>query len=97
MIPVSFFGIQERADSELRAHSSSVRGNRSEAEIPEDIASKTGKIQPFIKEEVLVSIYNVCVLPFCLLLTVNFVTLILVFYKLVCLPGYIFVHSREVL
>ncbi|KAF3451047.1 hypothetical protein FNV43_RR07136 [Rhamnella rubrinervis] len=49
---------KEKAESALRAHSSSVRGNRSEAKIPEDIASKTGKLQAFIKEEVLVTIYN---------------------------------------
>ncbi|XP_065865518.1 BAG-associated GRAM protein 1 isoform X2 [Euphorbia lathyris] len=44
---------KERAESALRAHSSSIKG----AKIPEDIVP-TVKHQTFIKEEVLVGIYN---------------------------------------
>lgn len=54
-------GIQERAESALRAHSSSVKGSKTQAEIPEDSVPKTGKLPAFIKEEVLVGIYNVCI------------------------------------
>ena len=54
--------IQERAESALRAHSSSVRGSLTQAQIPEDSVPKTGKLPAFIKEEVLVRIYNVCIL-----------------------------------
>ncbi|OAY37788.1 BAG-associated GRAM protein 1 isoform X3 [Manihot esculenta] len=46
---------KERAESALRAHSSSVRGSM---RIPEDIVPKVEKHQAFIKEEVLVGIYN---------------------------------------
>lgn len=49
---------KESVESALRAHSSSVRGNRSETGIPEDIVPKTGKLQAFIKDEALTSIYN---------------------------------------
>ncbi|XVF29575.1 hypothetical protein REPUB_Repub15cG0132900 [Reevesia pubescens] len=49
---------KERAESALRAHSSSIRGSRRQTKAPEDIASKTEKLQAFIKEEVLVGIYN---------------------------------------
>ncbi|KAJ6833748.1 BAG-associated GRAM protein 1 isoform X1 [Iris pallida] len=48
---------QERAQSALRAHSSSIRGSRKQLEIPEDVV-QTGNFQAFIKEEVLVSIHN---------------------------------------
>ncbi|XP_008788227.1 BAG-associated GRAM protein 1-like isoform X1 [Phoenix dactylifera] len=49
---------QEWAQSALRAHSSSVRGSRKQIKIPEDDIEKTGKFQDFIKEEVLVGIFN---------------------------------------
>lgn len=49
---------KERAESALRAHSSSVRGSLTQAQIPEDSVPKTGKLPAFIKEEVLVRIYN---------------------------------------
>ncbi|XVF37577.1 hypothetical protein REPUB_Repub20aG0021300 [Reevesia pubescens] len=49
---------KEREESALRAHSSSIRGSRRQAKAPEDGASKTEKLQAFIKEEVLVGIYN---------------------------------------
>ncbi|XP_042489367.1 BAG-associated GRAM protein 1 isoform X2 [Macadamia integrifolia] len=48
---------REKEQSALRAHSSSVRGRRQE-NIPEDNVPKAGNFQPFIKEEVLVDIYN---------------------------------------
>ncbi|XP_050367308.1 BAG-associated GRAM protein 1 [Argentina anserina] len=47
---------KERAESALRAHSSSIRG--SQAMIPEDIIPTTGKLQAFIKDESLNSIFN---------------------------------------
>ena len=60
-----YFGLmQERAESALRADSSSNRGTRRKANAPQDSASKTEKLQAFIKEEVLVGIYNVCIIPF---------------------------------
>ncbi|KAJ4723717.1 Bag-associated gram protein 1 [Melia azedarach] len=49
---------KENAQSALRAHSSSVRGSRKEAKKTQDTAPKTEKLQPFIKEEVLVGIHN---------------------------------------
>ncbi|KAK9288823.1 hypothetical protein L1049_017288 [Liquidambar formosana] len=49
---------KEKVESALRAHSSSIRGSRRQDKIPEDSVSKTGKLQPFIKEEVLIGIYN---------------------------------------
>ncbi|KAK7252081.1 hypothetical protein RIF29_35793 [Crotalaria pallida] len=49
---------KENAESELRAHSSSVRGSKILDKVPEQSMSKTGKLQPFIKEEALVGIYN---------------------------------------
>ncbi|KAF8041537.1 hypothetical protein BT93_A0207 [Corymbia citriodora subsp. variegata] len=49
---------KEMVESALRAHSSSVRGSRRSLKTPEDSVSKTGKLQPFIKEEVLVGIYK---------------------------------------
>lgn len=45
--------------SALRAQSSSVKGSKTQANIPEDSVPKTGKLPAFIKEEVLVGIYNV--------------------------------------
>ncbi|KAJ4956034.1 hypothetical protein NE237_012817 [Protea cynaroides] len=48
---------KEKEQSALRANSSSIRGRRQE-KIPEDNAPKAGNFQPFIKEEVLVGIYN---------------------------------------
>ncbi|KAE8714470.1 C2 and GRAM domain-containing protein [Hibiscus syriacus] len=49
---------KERAESALRAHSSSMRGSRRQATAPKDNASKPEKSQAFIKEEVLVGIFN---------------------------------------
>ncbi|XP_020104988.1 BAG-associated GRAM protein 1 isoform X1 [Ananas comosus] len=49
---------QEWAQSALRAHSSSIKGSRRETKVPKDNGVVAGKIQPFIKEEVLVSIYE---------------------------------------
>ncbi|KAK5841249.1 hypothetical protein PVK06_010158 [Gossypium arboreum] len=49
---------KEIAESALRAHSSSIRGSRRQATAPKDNASKPEKSQAFIKEEVLVGIYN---------------------------------------
>ncbi|KAF8110749.1 hypothetical protein N665_0079s0063 [Sinapis alba] len=51
---------KERAESALRAHSSSVRGGGGKVQVktPVDIAAVPVKFQAFIKEEVLVAIYN---------------------------------------
>ncbi|KAJ8755523.1 hypothetical protein K2173_019321 [Erythroxylum novogranatense] len=49
---------KEREESALRAHSSSVRGGKRQPKTPEDIAPKSEKLQAFIKEEVLIDIYN---------------------------------------
>ncbi|XP_072964835.1 BAG-associated GRAM protein 1-like isoform X1 [Typha angustifolia] len=49
---------QEWAQSALRAHSSSTKGTRSQIEVPQDSVAVPGKSQPFIKEEVLVGIFN---------------------------------------
>ncbi|KAG5023455.1 hypothetical protein JHK85_019797 [Glycine max] len=49
---------KENAESELRAHSSSVRGNKILDKAPEESMPKTGRLQPFVKEEALVGIYN---------------------------------------
>ncbi|KAG2636208.1 hypothetical protein PVAP13_2NG434700 [Panicum virgatum] len=48
---------QERAQSALRAHSSS-RKHSKEINVPEDCAALTGQLQPFVKEEVLVPVFN---------------------------------------
>ncbi|CAA7400387.1 unnamed protein product [Spirodela intermedia] len=48
---------QEKAQSALRAHSSSMKGSQREIKIPEDVL-EIGNFQPFIKEEVLVGIVN---------------------------------------
>ncbi|KAK4489095.1 hypothetical protein RD792_004889 [Penstemon davidsonii] len=50
---------KEKEQSALRARSSSVKGSRgSQSKISEEIASKTDKFQPFIKEQVLSCIHN---------------------------------------
>ncbi|CAH8390245.1 unnamed protein product [Eruca vesicaria subsp. sativa] len=51
---------KERAESALRAHSSSKRGGGVKVKVkaPVDIAALPVKLQAFIKEEVLVAIYN---------------------------------------
>ncbi|KAJ6383541.1 hypothetical protein OIU78_026932 [Salix suchowensis] len=49
---------KERAESALRAHSSSIRSGIKQAKIPEDVEKKAGKLQSFIKEEVLISVNN---------------------------------------
>ncbi|CAJ1939337.1 unnamed protein product [Sphenostylis stenocarpa] len=49
---------KENAESEQRAHSSSVRGNKLLEKVPEESMSKTRKLPHFIKEEALVGIYN---------------------------------------
>ncbi|GAY44771.1 hypothetical protein CUMW_084430 [Citrus unshiu] len=48
----------EKAESALRAHSSSVRGSTRQAKIPEETVREPKKLQPYIKEEVLVGICN---------------------------------------
>ncbi|KAF3573230.1 hypothetical protein F2Q69_00062179 [Brassica cretica] len=52
---------KERAESALRAHSSSKRGGAGKVQVkaPVDIAAVPIKFQAFIKEEVLVAIYNI--------------------------------------
>ncbi|XP_021752214.1 BAG-associated GRAM protein 1-like isoform X1 [Chenopodium quinoa] len=47
-----------KALSELRAHSSSKRTGQPMPKVLEEIILKTDKFQPFVKDEVLVSIYN---------------------------------------
>ncbi|XP_010258477.1 PREDICTED: BAG-associated GRAM protein 1 isoform X2 [Nelumbo nucifera] len=49
---------KEKEESALRAQSSSVRSNRRQTKVPEDEVPKAGKFQAFIKDEVLVGIYN---------------------------------------
>ncbi|XP_031260270.1 BAG-associated GRAM protein 1 [Pistacia vera] len=49
---------KERAESALRAHSSSIRGSRRQPKVPQDNVSKPEKTQAFIKEEVLLGIHN---------------------------------------
>ncbi|KAM6586131.1 hypothetical protein CsatB_013133 [Cannabis sativa] len=49
---------KENVESALRAHSSSIKGDKSQATIPEDIVPETGKLQSFIKDECLTGIYN---------------------------------------
>ncbi|KAM7486657.1 hypothetical protein LguiA_002666 [Lonicera macranthoides] len=49
---------KEKEQSAIRAHSSSVRGGKRQVKIPEESAPKSGKLQPFIREEVLVGIYD---------------------------------------
>ncbi|KAK1319372.1 ADP-ribosylation factor GTPase-activating protein AGD12 [Acorus calamus] len=49
---------KENAQSALRAHSSSIRGSRRLSNVPEDNIVDPANFQPFIKEEVLVSIFN---------------------------------------
>ncbi|XP_038991859.1 BAG-associated GRAM protein 1-like isoform X1 [Hibiscus syriacus] len=49
---------KERAESALRAHSTSIRGSRRKATAPKDNASKPEKSKAFIKEEVLAGIFN---------------------------------------
>ncbi|KDO64005.1 hypothetical protein CISIN_1g0251472mg, partial [Citrus sinensis] len=41
----------EKAESALRAHSSSVRGSTRQAKIPEETVREPKKLQPYIKEE----------------------------------------------
>lgn len=49
---------KEKEQSALRAHSSSIKGTRKQVKIPEESVPKPQKFQPFIKEEVLVAVYN---------------------------------------
>ncbi|XP_052199402.1 BAG-associated GRAM protein 1 isoform X2 [Diospyros lotus] len=49
---------KETEQSALRAHSSSIRGSKRQAMIPEENTPKPVKFQSFVKEEVLVNIYN---------------------------------------
>ncbi|KAJ1290427.1 hypothetical protein BS78_02G242500 [Paspalum vaginatum] len=49
---------QERAQSALRAHSSSRKNSKKEINVPDDCAALTGKLQPFVKEEVLVPVFS---------------------------------------
>ncbi|KAL0377012.1 UNVERIFIED_CONTAM: BAG-associated GRAM protein 1 [Sesamum calycinum] len=50
--------VEEKEQSALRAHSSSIRGSRRQSKISEESAVKTEKYLPFIKEEVLSEIYH---------------------------------------
>jgi hypothetical protein len=43
----------------LRALSSSRKNSRKEINVPEDFADLTGQLQPFVKEGVLVSVFDV--------------------------------------
>ena len=52
-------GFQQRAQSALCAHSSSRKNSKKEINELEDCAALTGQLQPFVKEEVLVPIFNV--------------------------------------
>ncbi|KAH7857755.1 hypothetical protein Vadar_019815 [Vaccinium darrowii] len=49
---------KEKEQSDLRAHSSSIGGSKRKVKIPEESVPKAVKFQPFIREEVLVSIYR---------------------------------------
>lgn len=49
---------QERAQSALRALSSSRKNSRKEINVPEDFADLTGQLQPFVKEGVLVTVFD---------------------------------------
>ncbi|CAL5082352.1 unnamed protein product [Urochloa decumbens] len=49
---------QERAQSALRAHSSSRKNSKKEINVPEDCVALTGQLQPFVKEEVLVPVFD---------------------------------------
>ncbi|XP_010524179.1 PREDICTED: BAG-associated GRAM protein 1 isoform X2 [Tarenaya hassleriana] len=49
---------KETAESALRAHSSSVKSGKGKTKAPEDGATVPEKHQAFVKEEVLVNIYN---------------------------------------
>lgn len=49
---------KEKEQSALRAHSSSIRCTEGQIKILEESVPKSGNLQPFIKEEVLVDIYN---------------------------------------
>ncbi|CAL0313520.1 unnamed protein product [Lupinus luteus] len=49
---------KENTESELHAHSSSAQGGKILDKVPEESIPKTGKLQPFIKAEALVGIYN---------------------------------------
>lgn len=50
---------QAKALSELRVHSSSKRAGQKKPKILEENVPKTDTFQPFVKDEALVSIYNV--------------------------------------
>lgn len=56
-----FILFQEKAESALRAHSSSVRVSESTEKIAADNLPKNKNTQAFIKEEVLTSIHNVSI------------------------------------
>uniref|UniRef100_A0ACD5XXW2 Uncharacterized protein n=1 Tax=Avena sativa TaxID=4498 RepID=A0ACD5XXW2_AVESA len=49
---------QERAQSALRALSSSRKNSRKEINVPEECVDLTGQLQPFVKEGVLVSVFD---------------------------------------
>ncbi|TVU08932.1 hypothetical protein EJB05_42359 [Eragrostis curvula] len=49
---------QERAQSALRAHSSSRKNSKKEINVPEDCAALTGQLQPFVKDDVLVPVFD---------------------------------------
>lgn len=49
---------KEKEQSALRAHSSSIKSIAGQVKTPKESVPTSGKLQPFIKEEVLVGIYN---------------------------------------
>jgi len=53
--------IQENAEPELRALSDSARGSKALDKALEESMPKTEKLQPFIKEEALVGMNDVCI------------------------------------
>lgn len=94
-----FLCIQEKEQSALRAHSSSIRGSNRQSKISEPSVAKTEKSQPFIKEEVVSEIYNVLlVLLFqifsCIVL--QDAHLFYIFLSLYRLAGCFSVHCRAI-
>ena len=83
--------IQEKAESALRAHSSSTRRSKTQVEIPEDVP-KTGKVQVFIKEEALVGICNVCIVLF--LYHLDVVRYLVISMQLIYLLHRMFSHAQ---
>lgn len=53
--------VKEEKQPALHADSGSVRGSKSESGTSEENVTKPENFQPFIKEEVLTKIFNVCI------------------------------------